>query len=126
MAKTKTTSADSSEDTTTPGAEPPPPPEAPAAVETVPSEPPPWTPSAEHVPDWVINAQRTSWKVKTAPATPKGEKRGQWTGGDIEYTYFKGGDVVARFREGGLYGTLTTDPVPEFEKDPEPETPPAA
>lgn len=96
-------------------------------VETVeaPAEPAPWTPSAEIMPHWIVAANRTSWKVKTAPATPKGEQRAQWRGGDIEYTYFKGGDVVARFREGGLYGTLTTEPVPELEKDLEPiETPP--
>ena len=94
------------------------------ASEPVAPEPPPWTPNKERIPDWIIRASRGAWKVEKVE-TPSSEPRAKWTGGDIEYTYFKGGFIVARFREGGLYGALKTDPVPEFEKDPEPpaETP---
>ena len=130
MAKKKP-EVDEAEMTTADAAPPPaemppiPPPEAaPVLTDTevsaeIPAfEPPPWKPSAGIIPPWVIAARRVAWKVKTVE-TPKTERRAQWTGGDIEYTYFKGGTVVARFREGGFYGLLEVEPVAAFEKDPE-------
>lgn len=90
-----------------------------------PPAPPPWVKSPEHVPPpWVVSAQRVQWKVKSA-TKPAGEPRARWAGGDVEYLYFKGGDVFATFREGGLFGVLKTEPVAEFDADPPPAEEPA-
>lgn len=115
------------DDVTSPGAAPP------EVVAEAAPEPPAWTPSKEVVPSWVIAAQRLAWKVKDGAgawksafgtALPGTEMRAQWTGGDVEYSYFKGGQVLARFRpdsqHGEVFGVLQTDPIAEFDKDPEP------
>ena len=85
-------------------------------------EPPPWKPSAIPIPPpWVISAQRLAWKVDALPSGAARDEapRARWTGGDIDYCYFKGGTVIATFREGG-FGRLETAPATEFDVDPEP------
>ena len=101
--------------------EPPPehaPGELPTAEELVFVPPPPvWTPSESVVPPpWVVSARRIEWRVEMVE-TPDAEPRARWTGTDIDYRYFKGGTVIATFREGG-FGRLETAPVAEFDVDP--------
>lgn len=91
-----------------------PPAEAPVEAAAEPPPPPPWTPSKDMVPPgWVVRAKRIEWGVASV-TVPEGEPLGRWTGGDIDYQYFKGGEVLATFRTGG-YGRLKTDPVAKFE-----------
>lgn len=103
-------------------------------AEIIPEAPPapPWTPSKEVIPQWVVAAQRLAWKVQDAETVwksafgeslPADGERARWTGGDVDYRYFKGGKVLATFRpdskHGAVFGVLKTEPVAEFDADPE-------